>query len=170
MYADEPNYFDMVPSMSPSEDELGVAIPVEAMLARSPNAAVVVRSVVAYSTGLTLDLAFLLRPGTESESWPVILRGDDGLHVGIGGDQGPVAMGPLHMPQLATAPYWICGISGGDGRRYSASLWINPLPDVGELTVGLSWRRFAIPKTTSTLTVSTPTDVAARSVRIWPPD
>jgi hypothetical protein len=165
-----PTDSDAFPVLSPPDDELGMLVEADRLVARSERAVIAVRSVVAYSTGVSIDLIILLREESNADTWREIVAGGAGtLLIGFGDDtSGDVETGPLYEPQLSSPPYWMGGSGGGGGRRYEALLWVNPIPVPGKLRLAVSWRDQEIPPTTVTLTIPTPAELAAGVTSIWP--
>lgn len=175
------------PWMGSPDNVVGGAVPLELVLARTPDAVIVVRNVVAYPEGFELRFVVRLRHPDAPDAWPFDLHGahrapytggdlpPDLLRFGIqfadgskatNVGRGPAAPagpdqpppGPVMMPQ---------GGSGG-GARWDHDLWVWPLPPPGELHFVCEWPAHSIPFTRTTVDADLIRGAAERAQVLWP--
>jgi len=171
----------------PTAQWIGGVVPVEVVVARSDQAAVVVRSLVAYPDGFAFTLdAFLHRsvklkrdrrgPFHHHDPWgddgPI---GDETLRFGISWPDGGRATNLDRWGrgwEDATEPAHglESGSSGGGGREYSWEYWAWPLPVEGELRFICEWPGFKIPETAAAVAGGALIDAARRAFPVWPDD
>jgi hypothetical protein len=154
----------------PPENELPVALPVTALLARTPDAAVAVVGLQVYSTGVSMTLLVRARrPLSPRRGLHELVHGSDGggLRVGVGlADGRRVASGgvPRNDPDLVWQP------TGGRGRDRSVEQgwWLSPLPPDGPLTVVVRCPGLGIGETATELDGAAIRAAAADVVELWP--
>jgi hypothetical protein len=165
------------PWLGPPANELGVSVPIRLALAQTPDVAVALLDVAAYSTGLEFRVAVRLRE--RDELWnPFGLRTgggelpDDVLRFGFEYPDGRRAtnLGPLPGVEQQGGPVLIQRGGGGGGRSWSFGYWLWPLPPPGTLTVAVEWPSQGIELTTFRLEGAALLGAAARSVKLWPGD
>ena len=166
---------------------VGGAVPLELVVARTPDAAVIVRNVVAYPEGFELRFVVRLRHPVAPDAWPFDLQGPhrgpftggdlppDLLRLGVqfadgskatnvgGGARTPVGPedpppGPVMMPQGG----------GGGGRRWDHDVWMWPLPPPGDLHFVCEWPDHGIPLTRRTVDAELVRAAAAQAEVLWP--
>lgn len=127
------------------------------------------RSLVAYTTGLTLDLCLLSRKRMRS-GWSHQLNGDapGGLLVGVSFEDDEAKFSPPFRSELSHVPWRTLLEAGGGERQHQVRLWIAPLPLTGRLHLGLRWSDCQIGELHTFLTCPGPEEVRARSVTLWP--
>jgi hypothetical protein len=129
------------------EDELGRLLLADELAAVSdPRAALVLRSAVAYSTGVQLHLEAIVGPAEQAPSdWVSQLDGTDpdGIKAGFWFEERTTPV-PVLTHSLATKPAWTTEGAGGGGRIHSWASWVSPLSPDGLLHLTLSWMRYGI--------------------------
>ena len=145
----------------PPDNELPAAVPVNAVLARTPDLAVALLSVNVHSTGVLLSLTFRNRGGTGSApqggwpssgasgAWMSAHRPDspDRWLLGVQYPDGRTASTLSRSRRPGTVgqsldegqPRLLGHGGGGGGRTYNSALWLAPLPGPGPLTVVFAW-------------------------------
>jgi hypothetical protein len=167
------------PWSQPPANELGVAVPLRAVLARTADVAIVADSLVAYSTGLTFRIAGRARPGSEIDldTFAHAVHGHHrggreamaGLLVGVELADGRKATslrgGP---PGEGDGPLLLQRGGGGGGGTFDVRYWLWPLPPPETLDLVAQWTARDIPLTRHTLEVAPLLAAAAQSERLWP--
>ena len=168
---------------------VGGAVPLELVLARTPDAVVIVRNVVTYQERFELRFVVRLREPDAPDAWlfdlhgphrapftggdlpPDLLRcgiqfadGSKATNVGrgaamAGGPEDPPP-GPVMIPQ---------GGSGG-GARWDHDVWVWPLPPPGGLHFACEWPAHGIPFTRTTVDAELIRAAAERAEVLWPAD
>ena len=142
--------------MSPPEDELGVAVPVQQVLTAGDEAVVVLSSCVAYTSGFQLGIGIrkkhepppLSNPRLHHEMPEMSL--DVGVRFADGRETSPTrdaeqrkaffeAFAAGSDPPLPPGPMIGSGGGGGGGRRWDWTYWIWPLPPDGPMTLVARW-------------------------------
>lgn len=144
------------PPQSPPEAELGVIAHGPVILAHTDGVAVGLRCVFAHPTGLHLPVVVHgRRSRAEAASQQAHIDHSIQPESGIG-------MDPWFAPRLivevaGTAgpidPGRSQGSSGGNDFHLEADYWIGALPLDGRLVLTISWARFGLVETVSTLTL-----------------
>jgi hypothetical protein len=175
--------------LGPPEDELGVLVPVAAIVARSEGAVVALRGVVAYSTGAMLDLVAAARGLAERDAGfmfheqhqpdPNALS-DHFLRVGIELSDDSRASNLVDRRLMMWAPdatpeapvlVQVAGGTGsaGGGRvTMNPGYWLWPLPPRGPFRLVVEWPAVSIELTTTELDATPIVDAASRAQRLWP--
>jgi len=172
------------PWMSPPEDELGVAVPVQQVLTAGEEAVVVLHSCVAYTTGFQLGVGIrrknepppLTNPRMHREmpemSLEVGVRFADGRETSRDHEAAQrraffdaVAAGS--DPPLPPGPMIGSGGGGGGGRRWDWTYWIWPLPPDGPMTVIARWPAGRVPDGEVRVDGSAIRRAGARSEKLW---
>jgi hypothetical protein len=157
-------------------DECGITVVTDKLMTRSKGGAIVVRSVIAYSSGALVVLGVHSRVPL-GDHWTTVLTSRDGeaLQVGLAftedADQVPLSP-PLLLPQWDEHMDTYRGIvqaHGGDGDTgfYEIRLWISPrVPDTA-FTISAEWPEMDIARTA--MTVPMPSDQRCREeiVLLW---
>ena len=167
---------EFVRRMSPPENEIPVAIPLNSVLARTHDAAIALTGLQVYTTGVSFDLAVRVR------SWPDEDRGglsglvfDHGrrrsrLLLGVeladgrrasnvdGGRFGQDPSGVVFHP------------AGGGGGQLSVdqSWWLSPVPPEGPVRFVCSCGPLNIPETSVELDGTAMARAADEVVTLWP--
>lgn len=171
-------FFDAPPERTEPEwpevpDEvpvIGGAVPLELVLARSDEAAVVLRSVTAYADGMELTIVAARRhqpPPTDSMHH---LPFDSQIQIGLQYADGR----QLRSIGWSSAASEAGGImpdgGGGGGQHYEQQLWVWPLPPPGRLAVVIQWSDFGIDETWTWIDAGPILDAASRAAAVWPDD
>jgi hypothetical protein len=172
------------PWMSPPEDELGVAVPVQQVLTAGDEAVVVLSSCLAYTSGFQLGIGIrkkhepppLSNPRLHHEmpemSLEVGVRFADGRETSRARDaeQRKVffeAFAAGSDPPLPPGPMIGGGGGGGGGRRWEWTYWIWPLPPDGPMTVVARWPAGRVPDGEVQVDGSAIRRAGERSERLW---
>jgi hypothetical protein len=165
--------------MGPPDNEVGEVVPVTVVLARTPNLALVVRSVTAFSTGFTLSLAIRrsVAPKEHVDPFGRMYGGGHsahGLRFGVqfsDGSKGTTYGHPGRPGGSAGAPAGPVlsqrGGSGGD-RTYDLEMWVWPLPPPGPLAFVVEWPAESIPLTRNEVAAQDVLAAASRVEQLWP--
>lgn len=156
--------------MGPPDNEVPVALPANALLARTGDVAVALVGLQVHSTGVAMTLAVRVRERPASRAGlSELVFGPErgGLLVGIGlADGRRVASGgvPRNDPDLVWQPG---GGSGGD-RAADQEWWLSPLPPDGPLTMVVRCDELGIEETATELDGTAIRAAAADVVELWP--
>jgi hypothetical protein len=154
------------PELGPPEDESGVLVAADRLLARSADrrAAILCRGAVGYGTGLVVWLEAVLRAAGDEPDWRAAVDGTDpgGLRVGFGS-----AAGPALDASLDGTPAWLPRSASGGGSRYEVQLWVTPYPADGVLTINCGWSARGIGSTATTLALPPAAEVRRRGQSVW---
>jgi hypothetical protein len=168
--------------LGPPENELGVAVGLRLVLARTERVAVAVTDVTAYSSGLHFSLDVRLREADElldpfgfrsrqrpgragAELPPELLR--FGFELADGRRATNVAGFPgFEAPP--DEPVLIQRGGGGGGRSWSFGYWLWPLPPGPTLTVVVEWPKEGIELTRHEVATDPLLRAAAQSEALWP--
>lgn len=174
--------------IGPPRDELGWAVPLALVVARSERAVVALRHATAYSTGVVLDVVAQARDLSQREAHRLLherhLYPDEEeqapgfLRFGVELADGTRAsnLGTPHPPASVDdepeGPVLMqIGGSGGSGDEETVALeeryWLWPLPTPGQLGVYVEWPALEIPLSTADLDTSALRAAAERSTRLW---
>lgn len=142
--------------MGAPEDELGVAVPVQKLLSLGSDAAVLLMTCIAYSTGFQLTVGLrkrhdpppLIDPRQHREMpemrLEIVVRFADGRETSNSGSFQETrayfeAYGRGEDPPLPPGPILAMGSGGGGGRSWIWNYFIWPLPPDGPVTVKCRW-------------------------------
>ncbi len=166
---------------------VGGVVAVELVVARSPQAAVVVRGLVAYPDGFEFSLQAWVHRSVRLKSrhremfWHRHRRPDRGpvpdelLRFGVGWPDGGRAtnldLWGRNWPD-ATEPAHGIEERGGGGsdREWTQDYWAWPLPGPGELRFVCEWPEFGIAETSVTVDGALLVKAAERAAPVWPDD
>jgi len=179
------------PALGPPGDEIGVAVPLALVLARSENTVVALRQATVHSQGVTLDLVGLARGLGRREASRLMheqhlfeveeptdaflrigLELPDGRRVSNLGVRGPGGrFASLDEPAELVFFEHGGGSSGGGGGQLTVqrTFWLWPLPEAGAIQVFCEWPALGIPLTSVELDVAQLAEAKARVVPLWPP-
>ena len=142
------------------DDELGSLIIADQRLAIDARHQTVLflRSVVAYSTGIELDLIVRRVDLSDGADWQYALYTDDprSLRLGFSYDDPSPTLGKVVNTGTAVPTVDILQIGGGsgpDGASWRISLRLRPAPDDLKLHIGWSWLDAGIPASSQTVTL-----------------
>src|SRR6267154_444774 len=148
------------PWAGPPEAELGVAVPLRAVLARQPGLVIALTDCVAYSNGFSFGIAirseheldhrsFGFGPPSEADragSFEVRVRFADERESAVSG-YGPepaviayyLAWQEGREPEVPAGPVIGQLGGGGGGKRMDFQYWVWPLPPDGPLSISCAW-------------------------------
>jgi hypothetical protein len=166
------------PWHAPPENELGAAVPIRLLLARTDELALALLDVVAYTTGFSMRLALRFQPGAEIDPRNVMMQmhggGPEQLRFGIAFVDGRKATN-LGMPRPPSdEPPEISltrgGGGGGGGRGWEFGYWAYPLPPPGQITLVVDWPARDLPESRHELDAAPIIEAAATSEKLWDDD
>jgi hypothetical protein len=135
------------------ENECGIVVAAEQLVARSANRAVVLRSLVRYSDGAVLTLAVLGREPFGPERDDILYApGPGDLRIGYGFEVADTATDRRPLLPITSGPgdgvTEVVRVGGGDGDRgvVEAAFWIAP-PRGASFTVSAEWTKYDISPT-----------------------
>jgi hypothetical protein len=168
--------------VGPPDNEAGIVVPLNAVLARTREVAVALLSATVFSTGFELTSAvrtreqieamhenFVMhhRPRKSAELDPGFLR--FGLAFADGRKATNLAY-PGHAFQAdadSSQPVLMPRGSGGGGRRWDGNWWVWPLPPAGPLAVVCEWPAYGIALTRHEFDAGKLLDAAERVEQLW---
>jgi hypothetical protein len=169
--------------VGPPDNEAGIVVPLNRVLARSREVAVRLLSATVFSTGFELTSAVRTRERIEAlheafvmhhrrpksaELDPGFLRFGlefaDGRKATNLGYPGYVMQGDADPGQPVLMPRG----SGGGGRSWEGNWWVWPLPPAGPLSVVCEWPAYGIALTRQEFDAGTLLDAAAQVEQLWP--
>ena len=173
--------------ISAPDNEAPVAVAVSTVLARSPDAAVLLTSAVAYSTGTEFQLSIRTRPNGDRRTTPLfqLLHGHgleeadpnqafllgvqfaDGRRAMTGSRHG---MPPRNDQSGEDEVVLAIGSSSGSDNTYDLNLWMSPLPPAGPVTLVCRWPELDINETTLTLDGAAIAAAGHAATELWPPE
>jgi len=170
--------------MSPPEDELGVAVPVQQVLTAGDEAVVVLSSCVAYTTGFQLVVGIRRKNEPPPLANPRLHRDmpETSMEIGVrftdGRETSPArdaaqrraffdAVAAGSDPPLPAGPMIGSGGGGGGGRRWDWTYWIWPLPPDGPMTVIARWPAGRVPDGEIQVDGSAIRMAGERSEKLW---
>jgi hypothetical protein len=162
--------------MSPPENEIPVAIPLNAVLARTENAAIALTGLQVYTTGVAFDLAVRVR------TWPDDDRGglselvfDHGRRgsrflIGVELSDGRRAsnLGGRGFEQGASDIVFQAAGGGGGMLSVDQSWWLSPVPPEGPVRFVCSCAAMDIQETTVELDGTAMARAVGNVVTLWP--
>jgi hypothetical protein len=173
--------------VEPPADVVPGIVPVELILARTPQRAIGLTGIRAYPTGFGCTLHLRLRediPGEQSNFGAFNMFGDGVdpagefadfyLRFGVGFADGGKATnlelrhdfdeGPAPDPPTL----WIIRWEGYDRLAWEVDVWVYGLPPPGPLTFVCEWPARGIPESRSEIDARLVLEAAARAAPIWP--
>jgi hypothetical protein len=168
--------------LGPPDNEAGVVVPLNILLARSDEVAVVLLSATAFSTGFelagtvrtreqldALHEAFVMhRRRRSAELEPELFR----FGVEFADGRKATNLGhPFQRDQQdedPSQPVLIARGSGGGGRSWQMNWWVWPLPPPGSLALVCEWPAQGIAQTRHELDPAPLLDAAAQIEPLWP--
>lgn len=147
-------------------------------LARTPDAAIALSTVVAYPNGFEFAVVAVVREAQDRPMWAGHFDEyevpDTFLRLGVRYADGrsatnldhrsrPPAIDAEHQRMLLTP-------SGGGGgfRRNDSAFWVWPLPPTGPVTIVCEWPAYGIAETSVELDSGPIVVASARAVQLWP--
>lgn len=147
----------------PPHNVVGVEVPFELIIARSPKVVAVLGHITAFPNGFSFNLSMRSKPGhqmaangfhgwrTRRRRWRARLPADI-FRFGIGFADGSGATNLQIMgfgaPEPPKPPILLGGGGGGSESRYELSYWVWPLPPPGPLTLFMEWPAEGLSQTT----------------------
>ena len=166
--------------MSEPDNEIPAVLPFTVILGRTPDLAVALLGLRAYSAGISFDLAVRSRRDLPSELYHSMhVSATDNLMVGVELADGRRAStldraddpwGPGQPDELRLTQ----GSGGGGGRTYAMSYYLTPVPPAGPVTFVCAWPAQEIPETTTVIEAAqlapfaSFADAASQAVELWP--
>lgn len=164
-----------------------VAVPTSTVLGRGPDAAVLLTSALAYSTGTEFMLSIRVRPRARRRTTPLHqlmheigfdeVDANQAFLLGVQFADGRRAMtsGRNGMPASADqdgeqALYLVFGSSTGSDSTLDLKLWLSPLPPAGPVTMVCRWPEFDIGETKVTLDGAAMAAAGSAAIELWPPE
>lgn len=177
----------------PPEDELGMAVPLALVIARSEAGIVALTHATAYTTGVAFDFVAHARDLSQGEAHLLFhqqhhgLEDDEELPDGLlrigfelsDGDLVSNLEGRRAQRRLMTGdgapegpvlmPYAGGGGSAGRGKVVMRpGYWLWPLPPAGQLKIACEWPIVGIPLTTAEVDAGRLVEAAGHSISLWP--
>ena len=168
--------------IGPPENELGVGVPVRRVLFRGDELAIALIGIVAFSTGLELQVVVRRRHVSDE---PDLMHfhmhgraarggelGPEVFRFGVEYPDGRKATNLGHPPfgEDPPGPVLINRGGGGGGRSWNFGYWLWPLPPAGALRVVVEWPAFGVPLTDIELDGAAFAEAAAGVDVLWPGD
>ncbi len=167
--------------IGPSDNVVGVAVPVRLILGRTEEAAVVLDGLSAYPNGFELTLSVRLRRRRDRPFWSPLelwageartgLPGDllrFGVQFADGGKATNLSGHPFPDPGGEPAgPVLIQRGGGGGGARWDQAYWVWPLPPPGPLAFVCEWPSEGIPLTRAEIDADLVLEAGARAETLW---
>ena len=164
--------------LQPPDNELGIGLPFRRVVVRTDAIAIVVDSLVVYSTGFSFRLAGRSRPeagGQARAGFDLMFhpRREPGelmsqLLLGVEFADGRKATSLNFGPPQDDQPTITNRGGGSSGGRFDTDYWVWPLPPPGDLALLLQWDGQGIPLTRVDLTVAAIQEAAGASEPLWP--
>lgn len=163
------------PRSGPPLDEVGVPALASFVLARTPEVAVAVRGVTAFSDGLVLDVCVLFADEQRAEDVAWSLQdfnrspGRFGLGV-IFADGRKAVAGGKDAPEVARngeTPSLVLLGGASTPLGWSGAYWLWPLPAPGPLVIGCRWPDRGVSETLVQVDPAPLLDAAASSRPVW---
>jgi hypothetical protein len=166
--------------LGPPEAVVPGIVPVELLLARTDDHAVLATDLLAYPTGLEFILATRPRPGRPRAPHPRDHVRDHGLfgHRGLRleirfADGRVVGNHPPHRPRHLAAeepdqPMLYQGGGGGGDNGYRLHHWLWGLPPPGPVAFVCEWPARQIPESQTEIDAGLILEAAGRAVPVWP--
>jgi hypothetical protein len=144
-------------------------VPVELLVARTDDNAVLVGNLLAYPTGLDFDVAVRRRPGRPREHrhhdvWDDDLRLEVRFADGRAADNDPRRRPSPSGDQPPDPPLLYQSTSGPAGGH----VWLWGLPPPGPLTFACQWPALQIPPSQAGLDAGLVLEAAGRATSLWP--
>lgn len=160
----------------PPQDEVGVLALASFVLARTPEVAVAVRGVTAYSDGLVLAVAVLFADEQKGEdlAWSLQDFGRSPGRFRLGcayADGRRATTGKSDSPDVEidgdVAPQLVLLRATPSPLLWAGDYWLFPLPPPGALVLGCRWPDRRIPETLAQLEADPLLAAAASSKPVW---
>ncbi|MDX6266140.1 MAG: hypothetical protein QOD70_880 [Frankiales bacterium] len=163
------------PHSGPAQDEVGVMALSGFSLARSPDVAVALSGITAFSDGLVLHVVVLFADEQKREQldWSLqeYSRSPGRFRLGVQfPDARRATTGTADAPpvQAADADAVLTMLSSSNGPlRWQGDYWLWPLPGAGTMVLGCRWPDRAIDETLVSVDTAPLRTAAARSGPVW---
>jgi hypothetical protein len=166
------------PAWIKPEAAIGAHAGGDLILARTPDAAIALSTVMAYPNGFEFSIVAVVREGQDRPMWAGHFDEyevpDTFLRLGVRYADGRSATNLDHRtrPPASDAEHrgMVLAPSGGGGgfRRYDSDFWVWPLPPTGPVTIVCEWPAYGIAETSVDLDSGAIVVASARSVQLWP--
>ena len=180
------------PFLGPPDSELGVTVPVRAVLASDPTTVIALTDCTAYSTGFEFLVAVRSREAADARllgfgapappgageaagHLRITVRFADGTGASSGHhDPGPEVMDYYlakrdgREPKLPRGPVLQPTSGGGSGKRWTFHYWVWPLPPPGKVTLACEWPARGIPWSEIELDGAAILRAGGSSTDLWP--
>jgi hypothetical protein len=178
-YDDLPEPYGWAESYGPPENELPVAAPFSAVLARTDEVAIGLTGAQVFTNGLTFDVAVRLRRARPDDRGYVFDlmdphgRGSAGeaLLLGLEFADGSAVTnvgGSWRDASGTPGPRLVQNGGGGGGLSYDQSFWLAPLPPPGAIDVVCLWSAYDIAETHTRIDGTAIAEAAAAATVLWP--
>lgn len=158
------------------DDELGVAVPMQHVMASVDEVVIVLTNCVAYTTGFQLGVGIRkkrapgpirYRRGPHTE--PPEMSLDVGIRFSDGRESTRRGWGPGPILKDAEPAGPVIGrrSGGGGGRHWDMNFWVGPLPPDGPLTITCRWPVGGIPDGSVEVDGSAIREAGERSQKLW---
>jgi hypothetical protein len=164
----------------PSELLLGNWVLAQELLAKTDEAAIVLRGLCAYPNGFEFQISFLGRPPHTPQMHHALFaryRGGYGPRFGFEFSDGRRAgqstrQGGFNVPKdengIPTEPVMMPRGGGGGGGEFRQNFWVWPLPPDGPLVLHFDWPDRDIPDTTVQLDGTAVRRAGQSALELWP--
>jgi hypothetical protein len=156
------------------DDECGITLATDQLLARSGTAAFVLRSVIVYSEGVQVTITIHTRTPI-GDRWNAALTGAAGTNLRIACGYAPLDLDASFAPPLfpatddTTLRHAVMGRGGeGDRGRYEITTWVSSNTEADTFTIAVAWPDETIDTTTTDLRLPPPAIRQAKVFKIWP--
>lgn len=176
--ADEPDE-GYLRRVGPPDNEIPVAVPVNAVLARTDDHAIALVGLQVYTTGVSMDLAVRARVRGGRELTELVFDhvplSAGRLLIGVEFSDGRRASnaswpdpGSSLQPRSTDDVIFHSGGGGGGDRSVDQSWWLSPVPPEGPMTVVLDCGALGIAETSTVLDGSLLRRAASDVLTLWP--
>jgi hypothetical protein len=166
------------PWSSQPDNELGVAVPIRFLLAKTDTMALAMTEIVAYSTGFTLRLASIVHHDAKDIDPHQMMRqfhgrdmdgGQESFRFGIEFSDGRKAtnLDPHHHHDEEPSINLGRGGGGGGSRGYAVSYFVYPVPPEGPITIAFAWPRFGLREKSIQFEAAPIIEAAAQVEQFW---
>jgi hypothetical protein len=156
------------------DDELGITLAFDQLVARSETAAFVLRSIVIYTEGVLATVTIHTRTPSNGR-WTTATAGTGGTNLRLALGYPPLDLDTAFAPPLfpitdATTLRHVVVARGGDGDRgrYEITTWISSNNPTDAFTVAVAWPDESIEPTTIDVRLPPPAEQQAKIRKIWP--
>jgi hypothetical protein len=176
------------PWAGPPESELGVAVPIRALLANQPGLVIALTECGAFSNGFNLGIAVRSQSdldhsaigfgppsdGDRAGKFEVGVTFADGRQATTSGHGPNPALMAYYQawregrePDVPAGPIVAMGSGGGGGKRWDFHYWVWPLPPDGPLTISCEWRAGGMPLSSIEVDGGAIRQAGSSSISLW---